>query len=71
MNSAQAWQIVLDRMKLANPGWVKRAEAEHLLNEYFDRRKQSVRDPQDRGPDDGGLRRGRASKPYWSIIKGA
>jgi hypothetical protein len=53
MNSAQAWQIVLDRMKLANPGRIERAAAEHLLNEYFDRRKQSVPDPQDRGPGDG------------------
>jgi hypothetical protein len=53
MSSAQARQIVLDRMKLANPGWIKRAEAERLLNEYFDRRKQSVPDPQDCGPGDG------------------
>ena len=35
MSSAQAWQIVLDRMKLANAGWLTRAAAEHLLDEYF------------------------------------
>jgi hypothetical protein len=39
MSSAQAWQIVLDRVKLANAGWIIRAEAEHLMNEYFDRIK--------------------------------
>ena len=37
MSSAQAWQIVLDRMRLANAGWITRAEAEHLLDEYFAR----------------------------------
>src|ERR1700722_10650154 len=37
MRSAPAWQIVLDRVKLANAGWIIRAEAEHLMNEYFDR----------------------------------
>jgi hypothetical protein len=37
MSSAQAWQIVLTGMKAANAGWITRAEAEHLLNEYFDR----------------------------------
>jgi hypothetical protein len=37
MSSAQAWQIVLNRMKLANAGWFSRAEAEQMLDEYFDR----------------------------------
>jgi hypothetical protein len=37
MSSAQAWQIVLDRMKLANAGWLNRIQAERLLDEYFAR----------------------------------
>ena len=35
MNSAQAWQIVLDRMKLANPGRIERAAAESSVERVF------------------------------------
>jgi hypothetical protein len=37
MSSAQAWEIVLDRMKDANAGRIARIEAEQLLDEYFGR----------------------------------
>jgi hypothetical protein len=37
VSSAQAWQIVLDRMQRANAGWLSCIEAEQLLDEYFAR----------------------------------
>jgi len=37
------WQIVLDRMKLANAGWLTHIHAERLLDKYFAHRDRGHR----------------------------